>query len=465
MGRKLFLISFFLCSCTVGPDFKRQNIYEDQKIASNLELTGKENTIRPNWYEMFQDKTLDNLISKALSNSPTILSGIEKLKQARLMMKINQASYMPMFNFESGYDYENVSKNIGLAADTDYFKAGFDASWEIDIWGKGRRLNEQNVAEFKGAYNQLQNMKASLTAEVANMYFLMRTAEEKKRIAQNNLALQGDIFKNIKDKYQAGLTDETAYRQSLYLLEKTKSSIPVLDSQIKAYSHALDVLTGTLPANKNDMPTKSRLFQKVFAYDTKQLFDLPLSIIRTRPDVQAAEQKLVAQNAAVGQAVAELYPDVSVSVLIGWAAKNGTDLFNGKSKTSGVSPSLIAPIFHFGQLQNQIKLEESKYREAYENCLETLLNAISELSNAMIKVQNSYKSARHQQSAVDHMRNALKSMRQKYENGLIEYSDLLASQQDLLGAETDLAQNFGNIYTALIAFYKATGGGYNISEK
>ena len=461
MVKKIIFIMFFLCSCTVGPDYQKKEIYENQKIAQNLELRGQKTQISKDWYLMFQDEVLNHLISKGLQNSPSILAGIEKLRQARLVFKKGQAQYMPMFNLKGGYSDEKVSKNIGLAADSEYFSAGFDAVWEIDIWGKGRRLNEQNLANLSKSYYTLANMKAILSSEIAKTYFLMKTAQEKKRIAQNNLKLQNDIFQSIEDKFKAGLTDETSYHQSLYLLEKTKSLIPQIDAQILAYQHSLEVLTGTLPQNRADAALFSSAFKPKIQFETKQLFDLPVDIIRSRPDVRASEQALIAQNAAVGQAVGALYPDVSISVLVGFAAQNGTDLFHHRSNTSTVSPSVIAPIFHFGQLQNQLEIEKSKYKEEYENYKNTILNAVMELSNAIVEVKQEYQANKHKKNSVFQMKKALSGQKQKYENGLIEYSTLLESQQDLLSSELDLTESLGNIYVAIIAFYKATGGGYN----
>ena len=246
-------------------------------------------------------------------------------------------------------------------------------------------------------------------------------------------------------------------------MQKTKALIPALEAGIKAYENALAVLVGVLP---NDLPVDVTSLKQnpvfyAYQYDLKRLVDLPINIIRTRPDVKASEKAMIAQNAAVGQAVAAVYPNISISGLLGLQSSAGSKLLKSTSKTYSYEPSLIQPIFHFGQLQNQIKSEREKMEETYQNYRKILLGAVKELADCMINLQKEYQANRASQSAVYNMRKAFEAMKKEYENGLIEYAALLEVQQDLLEAETNLADSNGAIMSKIIAFYKATGGGYN----
>ncbi len=463
MHKILFIFIFVLSACTLGPDFKRKDVYEDKQISDSLHLSGHTLKIDQKWYVDFHDDNLNALVAEALANNTDVIASIEKLRQARTLSKISKVTYLPMLSAQGGYDYTKASKNIGLSANSDYFTIGFDAEWELDIWGKGRRLNEQRQAEFEGVYYSLQNIKNIITAEVASTYFSLRTLQEKRRIALKNLKLQRDIFKTIEDKYQSGLSAESTYHQSAYLLKKTESMIPALNEQIEAQKNALAVLTGNLP-NAIDAKletSKQNPIRQAYRYNLKNLFDLPSDIIRTRPDVKAAEKSMAAQNAAIGQAIADLYPNVSISALLGFQANNASDLFSSSSKTYGYNPSAVLPVFRWGQLQNAVNLEREKLQESYQNYRKTLLSSVSELSNAMTAVQKQYQANKSHQSAAAHMRKAFYAVKDQYDNGIVEYAVLLESEQDLLDAETDLAQSNGDIYQKLIAFYKATGGGYN----
>ncbi len=457
------VLCFALSACTVGPDYQEPAVFENAQIAQALKLTGRDLSISEQWYRQFNDDCLNTLIAASLNNSPTIKSGIEKLRQARTIAAINRVEYLPMLNADAQYNYSKASKNIGLSADTNYFQIGLDASWEVDIWGAGRRKSEQSLAEFEQAFFNLRNIKVMLTAEVANNYFLLKTAQEQLRIAKNNLKLQQDIFQTVQEKYTSGLTDSADYNQARYAVETTKALIPTLEYQIEAYKNALAVLAGVLPDNlpANILDIGRNPVNKAYQYDTANLYNLPADIIRTRPDVRAAERALTAQNAAIGQAVAELYPNFSISGLLGFQSSAGSKLFNSESKAYGYTPAVTLPLFNWEKLQNNVRLQKEIKAETFETYRQTVLQAVEELKNAMTAVQTEYNRNRAQRNAVYNMQQVLISMRDKYENGLIEFSDLLKTEQDLLEAQTTLASSNGAIYQNIIAFYKATGGGYN----
>lgn len=459
----LFIAAALLTACTVGPDYQQLNPYQDLQIAQSLKLNGRDLSVSKQWYEQFGEEKLNTLISCALANNPTINGGIERLRQARTTAAINRAAYLPLLNAQAKYDFSKASKNIGLTADTNFFQLGFDAAWEIDVWGAGRRLNERSLAEFEQTYYNLHNLKALITAETASTYFQLKTVQEQLKIAKNNLALQRDIYKTVKDKYEAGIADSAEYNQAQYVVETTKALIPSLENQIESYKNALAVLTGTLPDNLpvNVLDMANNPVNRAYKYDTKLLYSLPASIIRSRPDVRAAERQLAGQNAAIGEAVAELYPNVSISGLFGVQSSAGSKLFNSSSKAYGYTPSISLPLFNWGKLQNNVLLQQEILGEYYQNYRQSILQAVEELANATSAVQKEYVRNRSQRNAVYNMQKVLSSMKEKYENGLIEFSDLLKTEQDLLQAQTDLAISNGAIYQNIIAFYKATGGGYN----
>ena len=141
---------YSLFGCTVGTDYQKTDVFSDLKIAQNLHLIGENHQVLRDWYKSFDDNRLNTLVTQALNQNVDILSALEKLRQARTISKISKVQYLPMFDIKGGYDYMKASKNI-ISADTDNFLIGFDADWELDIWGKGRRTNEQKRAEFQSA--------------------------------------------------------------------------------------------------------------------------------------------------------------------------------------------------------------------------------------------------------------------------------------------------------------------------
>ena len=460
MRKLAVLLSFTAAACTVGEDFSRPALYNDSVIKQELAL---KNGTQPSksWYALFGDEQLNILIEQGLKNSTDIEQAIAILRQARAELKISQAGFLPQINARGGYNYQKNSKNIGPTADTHYYNAGFDASWELDIWGKGRRQDEAAAAMLKAEEYSLNQVKNVVAAEIASDYVNLKLAVEKLRIAKQNLALQRDIFGVVKSKYQSGLTDDIAYNQAEYLLNSTETQIPQLQSQVEQYKNALAVLSGVLPSQLPlDSEKRSPIFSNAYQYNIKAMYNLPASVIRQRPDVAAAEQNLAAQNALIGAAVADLYPNVSISALWGYAASSGNSLFNSKSQGYSYEPLLSLPLLDWNRLQNQLNKQKYQKQEAFAVYKKTVLTAVGELKNAMANVQNELKRNRLQNRALANMNKVVAASSEKYRSGLIEFSDFLTMEQNRLQAQNSSLESKAGIFQNLIAYYKASGGGY-----
>ncbi|MCI7420638.1 MAG: efflux transporter outer membrane subunit [Alphaproteobacteria bacterium] len=460
MRKLAVLLSFTAAACTVGEDFSRPALYNDSVIKQELAL---KNGTQPSksWYALFGDEQLNILIEQGLKNSTDIEQAIAILRQARAELKISQAGFLPQINARGGYNYQKNSKNIGPTADTHYYNAGFDASWELDIWGKGRRQDEAAAAMLKAEEYSLNQVKNVVAAEIASDYVNLKLAVEKLRIAKQNLALQRDIFGVVKSKYQSGLTDDIAYNQAEYLLNSTETQIPQLQSQVEQYKNALAVLSGVLPSQLPlDSEKRSPIFSNAYQYNIKAMYNLPASVIRQRPDVAAAEQNLAAQNALVGAAVADLYPNVSISALWGYAASSGNSLFNSKSQGYSYEPLLSLPLLDWNRLQNQLNKQKYQKQEAFAVYKKTVLTAVGELKNAMANVQNELKRNRLQNRALANMNKVVAASSEKYRSGLIEFSDFLTMEKNRLQAQNSSLESKAGIFQNLIAYYKASGGGY-----
>lgn len=463
-NKYLPLFSFMLlASCTVGPDYKQPQFVTDDGIAQSLQLKNKALRIIPeDWYKQFNDQTLNYLIKNALAGSPSVQIAVQKLRQARTTLNINAGENLPELNLDAGYHYAKPSKNIGMAIKTNYYQTGLDASWELDIWGGGRRLTEASRAMFEAAAANLDNVRITLVSEVANNYTSLRTAQEQLRIAESNLKLQEEIMELVAEKHKFGLADDIALNQAQYAVETTKSLIPSLEYQVEAYKNALAVLTGVLPGQLTIAlePVGENMVQRRFEYDLDNLFNIPAEVVRARPDVRIAEQNLIAKNAAIGQAVADLYPNVSISALFGYQSIRGTSLFTPSSEAFSYAPQITLPIFHWGQLVNNVKLQKEIKEEYVQTYKETLLNAVGEIKDAIVAVDKEYRKNLSDYNSVEHMQKVMDYTLAKYKQGLIEFSDQLTAEQSLLQAQLTLVESNGAIYKNIIAYYKALGGGY-----
>lgn len=451
-------------ACTVGPEYHRPLLYTDEQIAQKLQLkTNLMSSVSRNWYQQFNDPLLNQLVEVGLRNNPNVKVAIQRLREARYTLKINEVNNFPMFNGDGSYHYNKPSRSVGYTIDTDYYQLGVDASWELDIWGGGRKLTESSQALFQSAASNLDNVYLAMTAEITTSYIGLRTAQEQIRIAEKNLKLQQDIYDTVAAKYQYGLTDDVALNQAKYAVETTQSLIPDLKHNEETYKNALATMLGKLPGSLEAelMAPAPHLIRRRFDFDLNRLYDLPVSTIRNRPDVMIAEMQLISENALVGQAISQLFPNVSLSGFLGWQSLEVSSLLDEKSYLYNYSPAVSLPIFHWGQLSNKVDLQKENTREAFYQYQNAVLAAAGELKNSMSSLNQEYQKNSAAYNAALAQRKVTKLILDKYQRGLVEFSDLLTAEQNLLNSQVQLVSSNGQIYLDIINFYKAAGGGYD----
>ena len=462
-----FLLSFcclILCfGCSVGPDYKHPEFYSNQQIAENLNLhPNAKKWLKEDWYKDFGDETLNKLIEQGIKNSPTITEAIEKMKQARYQLSITQASLFPFLDASGQYakTQENVYKNI--SSRSDYYLTGLDASWELDIWGGQRRLVENAQALLRAAAYNYDNVKLSLTAEIAAKYISWHLAKKQQQIVEKNLALQREIYETVKKQYLSGLTDTLAYEQSLSVLHTSEMQLPLLKTQEKQAKNALAVLVGILPSEIAEI--SNNILSKQIAVDKELIHSLPVDIINNRPDVQIAEQQLIAQNALIGEALSNLFPQISLSYLFGYQNQNLGLLINKDHNMYSLNSGITLPLFHWGALTNQIDLRKSQTEQALSLYKATLLTAVADISNTQTSLLQELKRNNSTKKNVRSATEILTLSRRKYKNGLTDFSDVLTAEQNKLSAEQTHLQSNADIYLYQIAFYKSVGGGINFNH-
>lgn len=459
MRKSIFVICAYLTACTVGPDYQVNHIYSGEAIEAELHLDLQQAN-QQKWYDFFNDEQLKTLIATGIEENTDIQVALSRLHQARITLSNNKTEYLPQVNLTGGYQYEKVSKNIGPAADTHYFSTGFDAAWEIDIWGKGRRQAEADNAAVEMMKYSLDNIKLIITAEIIVNYVKMAQSIEKLKLADKNIQLRKKIYDMMAIKYKNGLVNEADYNQSKYLLAEVEMQRPEFSGQIEQYKNALAVLLDILPSQlliKND---EIRIFGSKARFKDDFMYNLPADIIRQRPDVALAEQQLIQQNALIGKAVADLYPAVNLSALWGYATQSSNKMLNSSSQTYNYAPTSVLSLLDWHKLQNNVKLQKLKREEAFFNYKNTVTQAVNELKNIMTAYQNSLKINRQQALSVEAMSKTSKLKIKQYENGLTDFSDVLQAQQNYIAAENNYIDGKSNIYQNIAAYYKAIGKNY-----
>lgn len=459
----LFFI-LLLASCHVGEEYNERKILPEGEVKSALKLSDEHGEISTNWYMIFKDDVLNTLLDNIINCNLSIKQAEERLIQARYTLKIQSRKLLPTLDMQGSYKYQKSNSVSLVSEDADYFRLGFDAVWEMDFWGKGDYITEQYAQMMKKAEYSLLNIKASISAEVVSNYIQLRMAQEKLRIANKNLQLQMDILKTIKDKHEVGIADDLSLNQAEYVVETTKAVIPNLKATIETYKNTIAVLLGVslnkIPVNLDNY--KTNITADTFKYSVKNLYNLPLDVIHNRPDIKVAESSIRSQNAVVNQAITELYPSVNLGTTFGYISFSGRKLFNNDNQVYGYNPQLTQPIWYWKQLVNNIDLQKHVKEEYVLNYNNALLTALAEVKNSIVSIEQSYTANQHKKKALTKMQNILQLTQEKYKNGLVNFTDVADAEKQLLTAQTDYVSSNAEILLALVSFYKAIGGGYNL---
>ncbi|MBR1545024.1 MAG: TolC family protein [Alphaproteobacteria bacterium] len=455
----LFII---LCSCSVGPDYSYEKFFDDEEIQKSINLNKIENDREKYSFSLydFNDISLNKLMDEVQENSSTIKIAILKLKQARESLSIAFKNNLLYFDFTGKYNFINENKNSNNLMGTDYYQTGLDASWELDIFGGGRRKTESEKAKYMAMVYNLKNVNVSLVSEVAINYINLRNVEQQIQNAKENLEMQEEAYNLINDQYKVSLADEITLSQSKYLLETTKMSIPKLEYQKSMYENALSILLGKLPESINPIleETDKNIINQAFDLDINRLYDLPVSVVRNRPDVKIAEENIIAQNAEIGVAISKLYPSVSLSSFFGFQSLKWSNLVDNDSWVNSFIPAVNLPIFHWGQLNNNVRLQKYLKEEAVLSYKKVLLNAIAEIKNSIKAVEKGFEIGQAATKAFENMKIVSELNWKKYKLGLIGYNDVLDAEQRRISAQADMVNANANLYLSLVNFYKAIGG-------
>ena len=448
-----------LCGCTMGPDYKRPDTVSDAQIKASLNIADECVTVDRQWHKSFGDTRLNDLIDLALSDNPDVNAAIEKLKQARIALEIQGVQYYPTFDLAGGYNKLKPSRNVFGAARESYYQAGLDASWELDLWGAGRRLTENARATANVAAATLDEVRISLKAEVINNYISLRQTQEQLHLLNRTLKLQNRIAALSADKAKSGLISQTDLTRARYAVDSIKAQIPSVKTAIALYKNNLTILTGKLPEQLNSLldDTAQNIIRDGFVYNPAALAQIPADALRDRPDVRASEQSLIGQNALIGNAIANLFPSVSFSGFFGFQADNFNRLARKNSDMFSLTPGIKMPLFHWGALFKQVDLEKSATKQAAYAYQKAVLNAATEVKNAIVSVSEQLAQTRTNEQALSKMQNISALTLAQYDSGLIPLDSTLDVFQDVLNAKTSLIQSKGAFYQSVVNFYKSIG--------
>jgi NodT family efflux transporter outer membrane factor (OMF) lipoprotein len=454
------LLSLAGCAA-VGPNYKASEPNAPAGWHTELRqgLSAEETSPRQlaGWWTTLNDPLLTSLVEQAVNNNLDLKQATAKVREARARRGISRAGMFPTLDASGS---ATRSKSSGSAASNSFYSVGFDAGWEVDIFGGVRRAVEAAEADLAASRENLRDVLVSLTAEVALNYLDTRTFQARLAVAEGNLAIQQQTFDLTQSRYEAGLDNELVLQQARYNLESTKAQIPTLRSGLEEAKNRLAVLTGKIPGSVHELLAQTRPIPVI---PPTVAVGVPAETLRQRPDIRLAERNFAAQTARIGVATADLYPKFRLTGSIGLESIKSADLFKSASQTWNIGPSISWNLFDAGAIRQNIEVQSAigeQYLLAYEA---TVLGALEEVENALTAYAEEQLRRERLVAAVDAARQAEALAANQYSAGLVDFTTVLNAQQSLLSFEDQLSQSDGAVTSNLIRLYKALGGGWSSS--
>jgi NodT family efflux transporter outer membrane factor (OMF) lipoprotein len=413
------------------------------------------------WWERLGDPALTGLIEQALAGSTDLRVARAKLREARARRNLAGADHFPTVKASASASRAKSSAEAGSGVTSTLYQAGFDASWEPDIFGGTRRTAEGAQADLESSEADLHNTQVSLAAEVALNYVEVRSLQARLAIARKNLSSQSETFQLTDWRAQAGLATSLDVEQSRTNLEQTRAKIPTLSTGLAEAENRLAILLGRAPGAVHERLAAPA---PVPAVPEGIAIGIPADTLLQRPDVQAAERKLAAETARVGQAKAARYPGLSLSGSIGLEALT----LGGLSASGAVTRILLASvggtIFDGGRLRSQVEIQSAIQEQALIRYEAAVLSALEDVENALVSLSETRRREAALRDAAKAARNAALLARHRYTGGLIDFQTVLDTERTVLTVEDSLASAEADGSSALIRLYKALGGGWTAKD-
>jgi NodT family efflux transporter outer membrane factor (OMF) lipoprotein len=358
----------------------------------------------------------------------------------------------------------NVLSSTQLGFSQDIIQ--LSGSWELDFWGKFRRAIESANASLLATRADYDNVLVSLTGDVANSYLLIRTLQKRIDIAHQNVEIQRESLKIAEVRFSGGTTSERDVEQAKSLLMDTQAMIPTLETQLRQAKNAISVLLGKPPSLLADMLGDR---SDIPAPPPQVAVGIPADLLRRRPDIRSAELQAMAQCAKIGVSKAELFPAFSLTGSFGFQSTdlenfNLGEIFQWQSRNTSFGPAFQWNILNYGQITNQVRVQDARFQELLINYQNAVLKAQQEVEDALVAFLQTQERAGFLAESTEAAKRSVDLAVLQYRHGIADFTTVLTAQQALLNEQDSLANTLGDISRSLVAIYRALGGGWQIRE-
>lgn len=471
MKKPILTLSFtlLLVACTAGRDYQEPDTSETVQSVDLAALEEGDRFERSEpvdaWWRRFDDPVLTSLSERAIANNKTIAAAVETVFAARSILDEVEFDRFPTIEARASFVRQRLSRDGigGNAADRTFnnYQAGFDALWELDLFGRISRSIEAAQAETDAAEASLSDVMVTILAEVGRSYIELRGAQLELNVAERNVKNQVETLDLITRQASGGRASELDVVRARSQLRLTEATIPPIQGRIIAAINRLGVLTGDTPGRLLD---ELSTIQPLPSLPETVAVGDATSLIRRRPDIRIAERQAAAATARYGVAAANLYPSVSILGSIGFQSLSLSDFGSGRTNDFSVGPQINWAAFNIGRVQAQVAQADAQARAALLNFEQRVLEALEDIQTSMSNFNREEERRQRLVDAAMAAGTAARLSRVRYEGGLDAFLDVLDAERTLLQAENQLAVSETTVALNLIAVYKALGGGWQQAE-
>jgi len=454
-----------LTGCAVGPDYHPPNVTTPSSWTSPL-ANGETNSPAhlAAWWKNFNDTNLDSLMAMAVQSNLTLHIAEDHVREARAERGVVTGGLWPSVGSSASYSRNRFGANsfpplakFGVPLDYNLYNAGFDAAWELDIFGGTRRAVEAANAEIGGAEYGQRDVLVSLLAEVARNYVGARGYQQRLAITRQNIQVQQQILDLTSNRFQNGLSSDLNVQQATALLTATEAQVPSLETGFDQSVHHLAMLLGQPPGALMDEMSAEK---PIPLTPPEVPVGLPSDLLQRRPDVQRAESELAAATARIGEAKADFFPKFSLTGFAGLESVSANNWFDYASRYWSAGPTVQWELFQAGSIRANVRVQNARQEQALDSCQQTVLVALEDAENALTAYAREQTRRKSLAQSVRANERALELATQLYNNGLADFLGVLDSERSLFAAQDALVQSDQAVSLDLVQLYKALGGGW-----
>ena len=453
------LLPVVLAGCAVGPNYKRPAVSIPPQFPGAADSTAS--LADKKWADLFQDDTLKQLISEALEKNFDLGIASQRVLQAREQFRIEGAARYPYVaaqgQFAAARGSSVGAQNIkpGTPMDVSYTQAGGGLSWELDFWGRVRRLNESARAQYLATEEARNAIVVSLISDAAGGYFSLREGDLELEIARGTRDIAENNLRLVRLRHDQGATAGLEVHQAEQFLYTATAQIARAERDIAQAENALNLLLGRPPG-----PIARGKAMDDFGLPAQVPPGLPSSLLERRPDIRRAEQNLIAANAQIGVAKAYYFPQISLTSFLGGQSRALTDLFTGPARLANVVPSAVLPIFDAGRVRAGVRLSQAQKTEMVIAYQKAIYTGLREVSDALVRYDRTREQRTQQDLLVHALEESARLSKLRYRGGMDSYLQVLDSERNLFQGRLTLAQLRLQEVLSYVELYRALGGGW-----